>query len=72
MSINAYVGNVSDSTVSVIDTSTNTVIATITVGIKPIDIAVTPDSSAVYVVNSTSPAGNVSVIDTSTNTVEDF
>jgi YVTN family beta-propeller protein len=62
-----YVANFGGSTVSVIDTATNTVIATITVGSGPGGVAVTPDGSRLYITNS----GNetVSVIDTTTNTV---
>ena len=51
-----------------IDTATNTVIATIPVGIGPRGVAVTPDGSKVYVTDS-SRLGHVSVIDTATNTV---
>ncbi len=50
---------------SVIDTSTNAVTATIPVGITPNNIAITPDGSEVYVANSGS--NNVSVIDTASN-----
>jgi YVTN family beta-propeller protein len=65
----AYVTNRSDNTVSVIDTATNTVIATIPLGTFafPHGVAVTPDGLRVYVVNSA--LGTVSVIDTATNTV---
>ncbi|MEX0999561.1 MAG: IPTL-CTERM sorting domain-containing protein [Thermodesulfobacteriota bacterium] len=56
-------------TVSVIDTSTNTVINTIPVGMRPTGVAVTPDGMFVYVNNSND--GTVSVIRTSTNTVVD-
>ena len=41
----AYVTNNSDNTVSVIDTGTNTVIATVPVGLNPSGIAVTPNGS---------------------------
>src|SRR5262249_46230015 len=61
-------------TVSVIDTATNTVSATIpipplnpVIGATPASVAVTPDGSKAYVVNAN--ANNVSVIDTATNTV---
>jgi len=54
-------------TVSVIDTATNTVSATIPVGADPSGVAVTPDGSKVYVGNFGS--NTVSVIDTATNTV---
>ena len=64
-----YVTNVISNTVSVIDTSTNTVIDTVTVGGGPRGVAVTPDGASVYVANEMSDT--VSVIDTSTNTVID-
>ena len=54
-------------TVSVIDTATNQVVATVTVGNGPISVAVTPDSKFAYVSNEVD--GSVSVIDTATNTV---
>ena len=63
----AYVTNSGDNTVSVIDTATNTVVATIGLpaGSAPHGVAVTPDGKHVYV------SGNrgVQVIDTATNTV---
>ena len=65
----AYITNYGDDTVSVIDTATNTVTATIPVGHCPFGVAVLPDGSAVYVTNS--GVGTVSVIDTTTNTVTD-
>jgi YVTN family beta-propeller protein/VCBS repeat-containing protein len=60
-----YVVNQASNTVSVIDTATNAVVATINVGATPTAVAVSPDNSRVYV------AGNntVSVINTATNTV---
>src|ERR1700731_958570 len=48
----AYVANVFSNTVSVIDTATNTVGATVAVGINPIGVAVTPDGKQAYVVNA--------------------
>ena len=63
----AYVCNSSAGTISVINTSTNTVSATVTVGTGPSALAITPDGSKVYVLNN--GAGTVSVINTSTNTV---
>ncbi len=66
----AYVANSGSDTVTVIDTSTNTVSDTITVGGQPWGIAATPDGTHVYVTNS-SYSGTVAVIDTSTNTVSD-
>src|SRR5579864_9703688 len=63
----AYVTNSGSSSVSVVDTATNTVKATIGVGARPIGVAFTPDGSRVYVANSQS--NSVSVINTATNTV---
>src|SRR6516225_1057251 len=66
---NAYITNLVSANVSVIDTATNTVIATIPVGgLSPFGVAVTPDGSKVYVTDS-SRSGHVSVIATATNTV---
>jgi len=66
---NAYVTNSDGALVSVIDTATNTVIASIPspVGGQPLYAAVTPDGTKVYVANS--GANTVSVIATATNTV---
>ena len=61
----AYITNSSDGTVSVIDTTNNTVVTTIPVGRKPFGVAVTPDK--VYIANSGD--NTVSVIDTATNAV---
>ena len=67
---NAYITNLASANVSVIDTATNTVIATIPVGIGPRGVAVTPDGSKVYVTNVQLPNPSVvSVIATATNTV---
>ncbi|MGH9206790.1 MAG: choice-of-anchor tandem repeat GloVer-containing protein, partial [Acidimicrobiales bacterium] len=63
----AYVTNTGSNTVSVLDPATNTVTATVTVGVKPEGVAVAPDGQHAYVTNAGS--NNVSVIDTSTNTV---
>jgi YVTN family beta-propeller protein len=52
----------------VIDTKTNTVIATVNVGGHPGGVAVTPDGSKVYVTKE-EYYGTVSVIDTTTNIV---
>lgn len=64
---NAYITNFGSNNVSVIDTATNTVIATIPVGSVPLGVVVTPDGSKVYVANSDD--NSVSVIATATNTV---
>jgi YVTN family beta-propeller protein len=65
----AYVSNYYDNTVSVIDTNTNTVIKTISVGASPYNLAASPDGTHVYVANQ--KANTVSVIDTNTNMVVD-
>ncbi|WP_060574750.1 MULTISPECIES: Hsp70 family protein [unclassified Pseudonocardia] len=54
-------------TVAVLDTTTNSVVATVPVQTRPFALAVTPDGSKVYVPNHDS--GTVSVIDTATNRV---
>ena len=64
---NAYITNYNSNNVSVIDTATSAVTATITVGSHPYGVAVTPDGSKIYVANVGS--NSVSVIDTATNTV---
>lgn len=66
---NAYITNLNDNTVSVIDTATNTVTATIAVGKAPYGVAVTPDGTKTYVTNSSDSSNGVSVIDTASNTV---
>jgi len=63
----AYVPNVSSNNVTVIDTSTNSVVATVPVGSAPTDVAITPDGRYAYVVNDGSAF--LSVIDTATNSV---
>jgi YVTN family beta-propeller protein len=68
----AYVPNGGDNTVSVIDTGTNTVVATIPVGPQPQAVAITPDGTRAYVPGAgftTLPGTLVSVIDISTDTV---
>ena len=63
----AYVPNSGSNNVSVIDTSNNTVTATVGVGTYPLGVSVSPDGTKVYVANE---GGNtVSVIRTSDNTV---
>ena len=63
----AYVTNTASATVSVVNTGTNSVIATVPVGNEPVGIATDPGGTRVYVTNSSS--NTVSVIDTATNTV---
>ncbi len=67
MSASFYEVNETSGNVSVIDTNTNMVIATITVGNGPTFDAFTPDNSKVYVSNRVS--SSVSVISTASNTV---
>src|SRR5215469_9960765 len=62
---NAYVAN--ETTLSVIDTTTDVVIATIPVSLLPFGVAVTPDGSKVYITLQVFNA--LSVINTATNTV---
>ncbi len=63
----AYIGMRNSTLVKVLDTTSQEIVATITVGTDPAGIAALPDSSRVYVSNSGS--NNVSVIDTATNAV---
>jgi YVTN family beta-propeller protein len=56
---------VAGNVVSVIDTATNTVVATVPVGTRPAGIAITPDGKHVYVANNGS--NSVSVIETASN-----
>jgi YVTN family beta-propeller protein len=65
----AYVVNAENSTISVIATDRNQVVATIPVGAGPVAVAVavTPDGTRAYVING--DAISVSVIDTVTNSV---
>ena len=62
-----YVCNYYDNTVSVIETSTNTVIKTVPVGIRPAGVAVAPHGDQVYVTNYYD--NTVSVIQMTKNTV---
>jgi YVTN family beta-propeller protein len=68
----AYITNYDDNTVSVIDTTTNTVVKTIPVGLGPFGVAVSPDGARTYVTNygnQVSSSNSVSVIDTATDIV---
>ena len=65
--VNAYITNQFSNTVSVIDTGSNSVIATVNVGQGPSGAAVTPDGLCAYITNFSTDT--VSVIDTTTNTV---
>ena len=63
----AYVGNFKDNTVSVIDTGTGTVVATLPSPADPHGMTQTPDGRTVYISGENST--EVSVIDTATNRV---
>lgn len=62
-----YVADTASRSVSVIDTGTNAVVATIRVGAHPIHLAIFPNGSRAYVANA--HPHSVSIIDTPTNTV---
>src|SRR5260370_20266199 len=64
---NAYIPNAGDNTVSVINTVTDKVVATIPIGAPPYGVAVSPVGGKVYITDLFANA--VSVIDTITNTV---
>jgi YVTN family beta-propeller protein len=63
----AYVTNFEGSSVSVIDTASNQVVATLPLGrdTSPLHIAITPDGSRAYIANVTSDT--VSVLDTASS-----
>ncbi len=62
-----YVAQVRGNAVAVLDPATGTATATVPVGGGPVDVAVTPDGSAVYV--AAYDSGGVQVISTATDTV---
>lgn len=62
----AYVANLGSNSVSAINTSSNTVSATINVGSQPNGVAITPDGTRAYVANG---GGEVWVLATAGNTV---
>ncbi|WP_176542434.1 YncE family protein, partial [Bacillus toyonensis] len=63
----AYVANLGSNNVSVINTVSNTVVATIPVGLNPRSVAITPNGQFAYVTNEFT--NNVSVINTASNIV---
>jgi len=63
----AYVPNSGSNNISVMNTATNAVVATVPVGTYPFTVSALPNGSRVYVVNKNS--NNVSVINTATNAV---
>jgi YVTN family beta-propeller protein len=64
---NAYITNNDSNSVSVINTATNTVIATIPIGYGPFGVSVSPDGGRVYI--GSFGINTVGVIETATNTV---
>ena len=63
----AYISNSGDGTLSVIDTATNTVVATVPVGSAPAGGRFSPTGTRFYVANSGD--NTVSVVDTVNNSV---
>ncbi|WP_292381693.1 PKD domain-containing protein [Methanosarcina sp. UBA289] len=63
----AYITNAESDDISVIDTATNKVTATISVGSNPIGVVIDPNGTKIYVVNAYS--NDVSIIDTATNKI---
>ncbi len=63
----AYIASTAANAVTVVDTATASVLATVPVGTGPTRVAITPDGTRAYVSNRDS--GSVSVIDTTTDTV---
>lgn len=63
----AYIANQFSNSVSVVNTTTNTVVATVPVGAHPTGVAASADGSSVYITNNGD--NTVSVINTATNTV---
>lgn len=63
----AYVANLNDNNVTVVNTATNAVVTTIPVGTTPFGVAASPDGKTIYVANINSLS--VSVISTATNQV---
>jgi YVTN family beta-propeller protein len=64
--VHVYIPNTGDSTVSVIDSASDTVIATTSTSLPCWDAAVSPDGTTALIVDN---GGKVSVIDTSSNAV---
>jgi YVTN family beta-propeller protein len=63
----AYLTNAGDNTVSVIATASNTVVATIPVGNRPQDVAITPASVSGVKNESSSPEVGIQSLETQTN-----
>ena len=52
-----------DNSLAVLDTNTNTVVATLSVGSQPIDLDISPDGTRLYVLNGGSTVSGISVVD---------
>ena len=52
-----------DNSLAVLDTNTNTVVATFYVGSQPIDLDISPDGTRLYVLNGGSTAAGIGVVD---------
>lgn len=63
----AYIPNSTSGTVSVVDSYTQTVVATITTGVAPIGVAISANNKHVYITDIVT--GTISFIDATTNTV---
>ena len=63
----AYVAYAAGGFVAVIDTTTKAVISRVTIGGRPIGVAIDPDGSFVYVADNAN--NKIFVIDTTTNTL---
>ena len=58
-----------DNSLAVINTDTNTVVTTFFIGSNPVDLAISPDGTRLYVANSGSTVAGVGVVDLTTLTV---
>ena len=72
MAVNAdtrrvYVANQYLDTISVIDEETNAIVATVPVGVSPLDVAVNPNTNRIYVATADDDA--VAVMDGANNTI---
>ncbi len=67
----AYVPTHKSNSISVINISSNSVIAVVPVGVQPLQAAISPDGAVAYVTDSAwfDPINDVSVISTATNSV---
>ncbi len=64
----AYITNFEDSTLSIIDTADNTVVATLDIDANPFGVAIHPDGSQAYVTNLFGPE-EVKIISAATHTI---